>query len=42
MPNARLHVIVGAAHLLLLVEPTRATPAIVEFLGSGSLTIGMR
>jgi poly(3-hydroxyoctanoate) depolymerase len=35
MPNARLHMITGAGHLLLLDEPTRATPAIVEFLESG-------
>jgi pimeloyl-ACP methyl ester carboxylesterase len=42
MPNARLHMIAGAGHLLLLDEPIRATPAIVEFLGSGSPAVGMR
>jgi poly(3-hydroxyoctanoate) depolymerase len=35
MPNARLHMITGAGHLLLLDEPTRAAPSIVEFLESG-------
>jgi pimeloyl-ACP methyl ester carboxylesterase len=42
MPNARLHMIAGAGHLLLLDEPIRATPAIVEFLGSGSPARGIR
>jgi len=36
MPDARLHMITGAGHLVLLDEPSRATPAIVEFLESGS------
>jgi poly(3-hydroxyoctanoate) depolymerase len=34
MPNARLHMIAGAGHLLLLDEPGRVAPAIVEFLES--------
>jgi pimeloyl-ACP methyl ester carboxylesterase len=42
MPNARLHMIAGAGHLLLLDEPIQATPAIVEFLESGSPAVGMR
>jgi pimeloyl-ACP methyl ester carboxylesterase len=42
MPSARLHMIAGAGHLLLLDEPIRATPAIVEFLGSGSPARGIR
>jgi pimeloyl-ACP methyl ester carboxylesterase len=35
MPNARLHTIAGAGHLVLLDEPTRVAPVIVEFLESG-------
>jgi hypothetical protein len=35
MPNARLHTIAGAGHLVLLDEPTRAAPVIVEFLEFG-------
>jgi poly(3-hydroxyoctanoate) depolymerase len=42
MPNARLHMIAGAGHLVLLDEPTRAAPAIVEFLESGSPAVGVR
>jgi poly(3-hydroxyoctanoate) depolymerase len=42
MPNARLHMIAGAGHLVLLDEPTRAAPAIIEFLESGSPAVGVR
>jgi pimeloyl-ACP methyl ester carboxylesterase len=42
MPNARLHTIAGAGHLMLLDEPTRAAPVIVEFLESGSPAVGVR
>ena len=42
MPNARLHMIAGAGHLVLLDEPSRAAPAIVEFLESGSSAVGVR
>ncbi len=35
MPNARLHTIAGAGHLVLLDEPTWVAPVIVEFLESG-------
>jgi poly(3-hydroxyoctanoate) depolymerase len=42
MPNARLHMIAGAGHLVLLDEPSRATPAVVEFLESGSPAVAVR
>lgn len=42
MPDARLHMIVGAGHLVLLDEPTRATPPIVEFPRVGSPTVDVR
>jgi pimeloyl-ACP methyl ester carboxylesterase len=34
MPNARLLMVAGGGHLLLLDEPGRVAPAIVEFLES--------
>jgi pimeloyl-ACP methyl ester carboxylesterase len=34
MPNARLLMFAGGGHLLLLDEPGRVAPAIVEFLES--------
>jgi pimeloyl-ACP methyl ester carboxylesterase len=35
MPNARLHMVDGGGHLMLLDEPTRVAPVIVDFLESG-------
>ena len=35
MPKARLHTIAGAGHLVLLDEPTRVAPVIMEFLEFG-------
>jgi pimeloyl-ACP methyl ester carboxylesterase len=36
MPDAQLHSVVGGGHLLLLDEPGRVAPGIVEFLESGA------
>ncbi|CAN5702989.1 poly(3-hydroxyalkanoate) depolymerase [soil metagenome] len=36
LPNAQLHIVPGAGHLLLLDDPTVVTPAILDFLGSNS------
>ena len=40
MPDARLHMVPGGGHLLLLDEPGRVAPAIVKFLESASPSIG--
>jgi pimeloyl-ACP methyl ester carboxylesterase len=42
MPDARLLMVSGGGHLLLLDEPGRAAPAIVEFLESGSPAVDVR
>lgn len=36
MPDAQLHTVAGGGHLLLLDEPGRVAPGIVEFLESGA------
>ena len=36
MPDAQLHMVAGGGHLLLLDEPGRVAPGIVEFLESGA------
>jgi poly(3-hydroxyoctanoate) depolymerase len=35
MPDAQLHIVAGGGHLLLLDEPTRVVPPIVDFLDAG-------
>jgi poly(3-hydroxyoctanoate) depolymerase len=35
MPDAKLHIVAGGGHLLLLDEPTRVVPPIVDFLDAG-------
>jgi pimeloyl-ACP methyl ester carboxylesterase len=36
LPNARLHMVIGGGHLVLLDEPGRVAPPIMEFLDSDS------
>jgi hypothetical protein len=38
MPDAQLHMVAGGGHLLLLDEPGRVAPGIVDFLESGART----